>query len=57
LTRPENRAQKKPTTLRAADFFCVEHETRFELAKQAYPRRDPHVGKEMLGFISLRNFA
>jgi hypothetical protein len=36
--RPQNKTnsklwtQKKPTTLREADFLCVEHETRFELA-------------------------
>ena len=31
-TNSKLRAQKNPATLRATRFFCVEHETRFELA-------------------------
>ncbi len=33
----------------------LKHETGFEPG--AYPRRDPHVGKEMLALISMRIFA
>jgi hypothetical protein len=47
----QSQIQRKPDGLRPTGFLCMEHETGFELLGRRRP--PPHVGKEMLGLITL----